>query len=92
MHCSDHAMYRQAQRNLSDRDVQFVLDYGRTFYCAGAKHVFLGRRDIPRDPDVRRQYARLEGTTLVVSENDGVTVLITAYRNRRGQKHIRSKK
>ncbi|HEX6291269.1 MAG TPA: hypothetical protein VFZ66_18945 [Herpetosiphonaceae bacterium] len=30
-----HALSRCTQRNLSDADVQFVMDYGRHTWCAG---------------------------------------------------------
>jgi hypothetical protein len=87
-----HAVHRQAQRNLSDRDVQFVLEYGRRIYCAGVLHIFLAQRDIPSDKWIQRRYGRLEGTTLVMDTTDeDELVLITAYRNRRALKNIRSK-
>lgn len=86
-----HALHRQAQRNLSDDDIQFVLMYGRRVYCAGALHVFLGGRDIPGDKTVARRYGRLEGTTLVLAHSTGGLALVTAYRNRRGLKAMRAK-
>lgn len=91
MRYTDHAMHRQAQRNLSDRDIAFVMQYGRWIHCAGVVHVFLGQRDIPNDRDIQQQFGRLEGTTLVLNETRDSLVLITAYRNRRGYKQIRSK-
>lgn len=86
-----HAESRRAQRNLSQRDIEFVLDYGRTMRCAGARHVFLARRDMPADRQLRRQFERLEGTTLVMCDQGDVPVLITAYRNRNAWKQIRRK-
>lgn len=86
-----HAQHRKAQRNLSYEDIDFVLQYGRRMWSGGAEHVFLARRDLPRDPALRRQFERLEGTVLVLDTSDIGTVLITAYRNRRAQKHIRCK-
>ncbi len=91
MQQTDHAVHRQAQRNLSDRDVRFVVEHGRRIYCAGALHIFLGQRDIPADRAIQRQFRRLEGTTLVMGMLDDALILITAYRNRRGFKQIRSK-
>ena len=88
---TDHARERQAQRNLSAEDVQFVWEYGRAYRCAGAVHVFLGRRDLPADKTMYQRFARLEGTTLVLDDTDTEPVLITVYRNRRGIKRIRSK-
>jgi hypothetical protein len=86
-----HALFRQAQRNLSADDIEFVLDYGRWMRIAGAWHVFLGRRDIPRDAATARRYSRLEGTTLVIAQQAEERVLLTAYRNRRALKNLRSR-
>lgn len=76
---------------MSETDVAFVLDYGRHVRCAGATHVFLGRRDIPADKEIQRQFSHLEGTVLVLGDDDQELVLITAYRNRDGLKDIRTK-
>ncbi len=91
IHATGHARSRQAQRNLSDKDVQFVLTYGRRVFAAGALHVFLARRDIPTDRTLARRFGHLEGTILVLAPFDEGLVLITAYRNRRGLKAVRSK-
>lgn len=88
---SRHAQLRQAQRNMSDADVAFVLEYGRHVRCAGALHVFLGRRDIPADKESQRRFGHLEGTVLVLADDDQELILITAYRNRDGLKDIRTK-
>lgn len=89
--CSTHAMHRQARRNLSDADIEFVLDYGQQMRCAGALHVFLGKRDIPADKETQRRFGHLEGTVLVLSDTAAGLLLITAYRNREAMKRIRSK-
>mgnify|MGYP005837721161 CR=1 FL=1 len=86
-----HARHRGAQRNLSADDIAFVLQHGRRIWSGGAEHVFLARRDLPPERDLRRQFERLEGTVLVVDNVHDGTVLITAYRNRRALKHIRCK-
>jgi hypothetical protein len=86
-----HAVVRQAQRNLSAQDIEFVITYGQCLYSGGALHVFLRNRDIPRDKAGYRQFARREGTTLVIKEEGDIAVLITTYRNRHGLKAIRLK-
>ncbi len=86
-----HAINRQAQRNLSCDDIEFVLQHGRRMRCAGAIHVFLGQRDIPQDKVSATRFGRLEGTTLVMDDCQEQAVLITAYRNRNGLKQIRAK-
>ncbi len=87
-----HARSRQAQRNLSEQDVQFVLAHGRRYRCAGALHIFLGHRDLPTDKMTYQRFSHLEGTTLVLDDTYAEAVLITAYRNRNATKQIRSKR
>jgi hypothetical protein len=83
---SDHAELRMAQRNVSWHDVQFVLQYGQRYRKTGIIHVFLGARDIPHD--LHREYARLEGTTILV--NQDTDTIITVYRDREsGANYIR---
>lgn len=91
-HLTGHAEQRMAQRNLSWDDVHIVLMYGQRFHKAGAIFIYLRSRDIPDDllPDDR--FARLEGTTIVVSRDEPGQIL-TVYRNRQGGAgHIRRKK
>ena len=89
--CTAHARRRQAQRNISDEDLQFVLMYGRRHRCAGVTHVFLARRDIPGEKATYQRFARLEGTTLLVDSVPDETIVITVYRNRRASRRIRNK-
>lgn len=85
---TDHANWRMAQRNLSWEDLHIVLQYGQRYRKTGIIHVFLGARDIPSD--LRREYARLEGTTVLV--NQDTNTIITVYRNRgNGANYIRRK-
>jgi hypothetical protein len=86
-----HAINRKARRNLSDEDIQFVYEHGHHVRCAGVLHVFLARRDIPREKCISTRFAHLEGTTLVLDDTNGRLVLLTAYRNRNGFKDIRTK-
>jgi hypothetical protein len=91
IYASHHARHRTAQRNLSDADVRFVLEYGQRHYCAGALHVFLGRRDIPLERELYQRHAHLEGTVLILQILGSELLLITAYRNRQALKAIRTK-
>lgn len=86
-----HALSRQAQRNLSAADIDFVVCYGRRIRSAGVLHIFLGKRDFPKERDLVRRFGHLEETTLVVANQEGRPVLITAYRNRRALRQIRAK-
>lgn len=83
-----HLKQRMAQRNISPDDLDFVLQYGKEFHCAGAVHVHLRRRDIPAR--WQNEYARLEGTTVILSQDEAVA--ITVYRNRQsGPRRIKRK-
>src|SRR5215213_8032440 len=86
-----HALTRQARRNLSNEDIEFVIAHGYPIHCAGALHIFLRRCDIPKDKLANDRFARLEGTVLVVNVQRATPVLITVYRNRKSLKQIRSK-
>ena len=91
MRYTAHAISRQAQRNLSPADIDFVATHGRRIRCGGALHIFLGGRDIPAEKAVAQRFGRLEGTVLVLSAAEDEPYVITAYRNRRGLKQLRIK-
>lgn len=96
-----------AQRNLSERDVEYVLTHGCRKYNGGVEFRFLRKRDIR--PQDRSEFARLEGTAVVVSRHINATRhpigrdeeyastetesdVITVWRNRKhGLRHIRQK-
>jgi hypothetical protein len=88
---SGHALQRLAQRNLTYRDVEYVLSHGRQIRNGKALFIYLGRRDIPARDQRESAWARLEGTILVLDSGTG-SHLTTAYRNRRhGIKDIKRK-
>ena len=79
-----------AQRNLSERDVEYVLTYGCREFRGGVEFRYLRKRDIP--PEDRSKFARLEGTAIVVGSASNADDVITVWRNRRnGLRHIRRK-
>jgi hypothetical protein len=88
---TSHARQRQARRNLSDDDIEFVIAHGQRKYCGGAVHYFLGRRNLPTDRATYQRYSHLEGTVLVMREEAGAWILITTYRNRSASRHFRQK-
>lgn len=88
---SNHARLRQAQRNLKDDEVAFIMRHGRRIRSGGVLHIFLGRRDIPTDRATFQKYHHLEGATLVINDAGKTPVLITVYRNRRALRDIRRK-
>jgi hypothetical protein len=86
---SNHALQRAAQRNIKRDKMEFILQFGQKIHNGGALFVFLGRHDIPDEYQRDDQFAKLEGSILLVS-NDG-SCLITTYKNKRGLKQIKKK-
>ena len=87
---SSHARRRMAQRNVSVRQISFILGYGHAAHCAGAILVTLRHKDIPSELRARDEFARLEGVTVVLSR--AAPVVQTVWRNRRnGLRRIRHK-
>lgn len=77
---TQHAQRRMAQRNISPRDIQIVLAYGQRDWTYRGQAYALGRRHIPSDMMARDDVRRLEGTVVIVTENN--ETIITVYRNR----------
>lgn len=75
---TNHAEQRMAQRNVSLRDVQYVLEHGQKLHRAGAVFFYLGKCDIPKTQ--RQRADRLEGTVVVLSRD--MPLILTVYRNR----------
>lgn len=87
---TNHARQRMAQRNVSDRQISFILEHGEEIHCAGARFVHLRRKDIPQPFRKVDDFAQLIGSTVVLSIAD--PVIMTVWRNRRhGLRHIRHK-
>ena len=85
-----HAQQRMVQRNVSIDDIQFILGLGFTTHCAGAVHIHLREKDVPRSLRHNDHLTRLIGVTLVLNRH--TDMLITVWRNRkRGLRHIRRK-
>jgi hypothetical protein len=79
-----------AQRNVSERDIAFILCYGQKLHRAGAIVFYLRQRDIPPDKQADEDYARLEGTAVVTNRH--FSRILTVYRNRQsGLRHIKQK-
>jgi hypothetical protein len=84
-----HALERMAQRNLSHRDICYVILHGRKIYNAGALTYFLGYRDVPDDDRANQRVAQLVGTNVLVNVKNGE--ILTVYRNLEGCKEQRKK-
>ncbi|MEM7032994.1 MAG: hypothetical protein AAF629_25815 [Chloroflexota bacterium] len=84
-----HAALRFAQRNLSDRDIGYILLYGQYFHKSGVIIVYLRQKDVPHFDQANQRYQKLIGTTVVMTRS-GHRRIITAYRNRQtGLRHIK---
>lgn len=82
---SYHAGQRMNQRRVGPNDLSIVLQYGRIVFRAGMKFIFLGKRDLPLK--LGRQYDYLIGTTVLIREQD----VITVYKNRNALAVIKRK-
>ncbi len=90
MNMTNHARLRMAQRNISERQLSFIMEHGKEIHCAGARLVHLRRKDIPRQLRKIDEIRRLEGVTVVLSRES--STIMTVWRNRRrGLQHIRHK-
>lgn len=83
-----HAQLRCAQRNISPRSVEYIVEHGTRVHRTGVTFYILRGRDIP--PADRRvdAYAKLEGTVLLVAD-DGC--LLTAYRHQGAYRRVARK-
>jgi hypothetical protein len=86
---SDHADLRCVQRNLSEDEVNFVIQNGEMTRRTGAIFFLLRRRDIPKQYARDQRIARLVGTTVLVDKE--WSVVITVYRNDEARKKDRRK-
>ncbi|MBL7162782.1 MAG: DUF4258 domain-containing protein [Anaerolineales bacterium] len=87
---SDHAIRRTVQRNLSPKEVDYVIRYGERIHRAGAVFYYLRDCDLSEADQKDDDLTRLIGTAVVLSK-DQKTVL-TVWRNRKkGLNHIRRK-
>ncbi len=79
-----------SQRNVSESDISFILQYSHETHCAGVLLITCRHKDIPKRRLDSDQYRRLDGVTVVMSPTD--PTVMTVWRNRQnGQRHIRQK-
>jgi hypothetical protein len=67
-----------SRRNVSEDEVQLVINHGQKAHRAGAIVYFLGRRQLG---SLEPHYAHLEGTTVLWCPKRALVT--TVYRNRR---------
>lgn len=85
---TEHARRRMAQRNVSKQQISFILSHGEETHCAGARFVHLRRKDIPKPLRKVSKFARLEGVTVVLS-NESQTIMTVWRNHRQGLRRIR---
>lgn len=78
---SEHAEVRATQRNLSQSEIEFIVEHGHQHRGAGAIFCQLRRDCMPGGLPGNHPYRRLVGTTVLLS-SCGQTV-VTIYRNTR---------
>ena len=84
---SDHSKARAAQRRLTLEELEYVHQYGKRYFCEGARVYYLREKDLPPG-DRRRSWGNLVGTAVVVTLD--LRVVITTWRNRKaGLKFLR---
>jgi hypothetical protein len=89
---SGHAAIRMAQRNVSHRDLTYVLEYGVRVYRTGITFHILRKRDIPYSDRNKPEITRLEGTVILTGfSQSGIMEIITMYRNKSAYKVLRCK-
>lgn len=76
-----------AQRNVTEREIRYIVRYGSKSYAAKAEHFVLRRSDIPVFDRDQLDAHRL--TNVVVTVVDGS--VLTVYRNDKPFRHIGKK-
>jgi len=80
---TQHAVLRMAQRNISIRDLEYVLEHGERVYKTGVTIYALRKRDILQNDRRNSDITRLEGTVVLTGfSQDGRLEIITMYRNK----------
>ena len=80
---TQHAVLRMAQRNISLRDLEYVLEHGKRAYKTGVTIYVLRKRDILQNDRRNSEITRLEGTIVLTGfSQEGHLEIITMYRNK----------
>ena len=83
-----HYRYRVAERALRASVEEFLMRWGTDTHAAGATHITLVRRHLPKELRGTEQATRAEGGIIIVSD-DGA--LITCYRRNDAWRFVRRK-
>lgn len=77
---TEHARRRMAQRNVTAKNILYILAHGYRVHRAGAVLVYLRRKDVPFKQRANDQIRRLEGVAIVLNRES--SVIMTVWRNR----------
>lgn len=86
---SEHALLRMRQRNVTEEDVRFIVQYGRHIHRAGAIFCQMLQCNMPDYVEPNSAQGRLAGTTVVLCRCG--RMVSTVYRNPQAFKRDRSK-
>jgi hypothetical protein len=78
---SSHALHRSAQRNISEEDIEFIIQNGDRLHRTGVIFCQLRHRNIPVDTPGNHRGWKLVGTTVVLCKC-GLYV-VTLYREKK---------
>lgn len=84
MTITGHAEVRMAQRGITRKDIETVMEHGHCVRRTGVQFYVLRHKDLRELPSDQH----LHGLTAVVSRNG---TLMTAYKNKDGLKDIKKK-
>jgi hypothetical protein len=87
---SYHSTVRAEQRSLTIEEIEYVIQFGKRYFCKGALVYYLRARDLPAADRHHDQWTDLNGTAVVLSPD--WRRVITVWRNRKeGQKWLRKR-
>ncbi|MCS7230449.1 MAG: hypothetical protein RMJ81_10020 [Candidatus Kryptonium sp.] len=88
MKFTHHALKRIGMRRIEQNLIEIALRCGVSIYSAGAKFVFVRRKDIPDDLPAEMA-EKINGLVLVLNPIDDT--VITVYKNKNALKEIKRK-
>jgi hypothetical protein len=88
MKFTNHALIRMNQRKISDKMLKLALRYGCVIYNAGAKFVFVRKKDVPEDLP-KAVAEKIEGIVIVINPVD--ETIVTVYKNKDALREIKRK-
>ena len=86
---SDHAARRAVQRNLSEDEIDFLLEHGQLVHNTGVIFCRLRHKDIPSELPRNSRYRRLVGSTAILCRCG--YYVVTVYREQQAFKMDDSK-